>query len=79
MTDLVDPQMYFIVRTDVSETSGHQRVFGAHDSEADAVSAGAMIAAMHPGQFAIYGGAQVVRLDRAEAPVTAVPVQPTQP
>jgi hypothetical protein len=75
MTDQSSSQMYFIVRTDVSELSGHQRVFGAHNDEATAVSAGAMIAATHPGQFAIYGGSQVVRLERADAPVTAVSVQ----
>lgn len=75
MTEQTNHPMYFIVRTDVSESSGNQRVFGAHDSEADAVSAAALIAATHPGQFAVYGGSQVVRLERAEAPVTAVPVQ----
>jgi len=76
MTDQANPPMYFIVRTDVSESSGHQRVFGAHDDEAAAVSVGSMIAATHPGQFAIYGGSQVVRLERADAPVTAIPVNP---
>jgi hypothetical protein len=75
MTDQTNPSMYFIVRIDVSESSGHQRVFGAHDDEAIAVSVGAMIASTHPGQFAIYGGSQVVRLERADAPVTAVSVQ----
>jgi hypothetical protein len=76
MTGQPNPPMYFIVRTDVSESSGHQRVFGAHDDEPTAVSVGAVIAATHPGQFAIYGGPQVMRLERAEAPVTAVPVNP---
>ena len=77
MTDQANHPIYFIVRTDVSGSSGHQRVFGAHDDEPTAVSVGAMIAATHPGQFAIYGGPQVVRLERADAPVTAVPVNPT--
>lgn len=66
--------MFFVVRTDADQDSGLQRVFAAYDTEADAVAAGAMIAAMHAGEFAVFSGDMVVRFDKPAPVVTAVAV-----
>lgn len=66
--------MFFVARTDVSAASGEQRVFGAFDTEDDAAAFGAVIAASRPGSYAIYAGSPVLRLEKEEAPVRAVPV-----
>ncbi len=74
MTEQPSQQMYFIVRTDVSATSGKQRVFGAYDDESEAVAMGAIIASGHPGQFAIFAGSATLKLECEVGPVKATPV-----
>ncbi len=67
-------KLYFLARTDVSADSGEQRVFGAFDSEEQAAAFGAMVAATRPGSFSVFEGTPVLRLEKDEAPVRAVPV-----
>jgi hypothetical protein len=48
--------LYFVVRTDVSGDSGAQRVFGAYDTEGEAVMVLSQVRSRFPGQFAVYKG-----------------------
>lgn len=67
-------KVYFVARTDVAGDSGEQRVFGAFETEDQAAAFGAVIAAQRPGAFAIFEGVPVLRLERDDAPVRAIPV-----
>jgi hypothetical protein len=67
-------KLYFVARTDVTEDSGEQRVFGAYDSEQNAAAFGAMLAAQRPGNYAIFEGAAVLDLVKTVSPVQAIPV-----
>jgi len=49
-------KLYIVVRTDVSETSGAQRVFGAYDKRADADTQVAYLKSRMVGSFAVYTG-----------------------
>lgn len=74
MTDKAVSPLYFIARTDISASSGRQRVFGAYDDEAEAVAMGAIIASGHPGQFAVFEGTMTLKLECEVGPVKATPV-----
>lgn len=51
--------LYFVVRLDVVDGDGQQRVFGAFARESDAESEMTRLAALLHGAFAVYQGAPV--------------------
>lgn len=48
--------LYFVVRTDVSKDDGAQRVFGAHESLAEAEAQIAFLKSRAVGKFKVYKG-----------------------